>query len=494
MSRIVIIGSGLGGLSCGLMLARNGHNVTVLEKHSQPGGCLQCFTRRGSKFETGMHFIGSAAEGQTLNRLMRMLNLDDVPLSRLDTSAYDIVSLGGERFGFANGREAFIEQMGDRFPSQRDNLAFYCDIIEKIAAASSLHSLAHTRADNVVSTFYQTISINEVLDNIFDNELLKNVLVGNLPLYAAEKNKTPFSQHAFIADFYNQSAWRVVGGSDRIARSLTASIHNLGGEVRTRACATKILCDDTKATGVEVNSSEFVAADVVISDIHPSRLMELLDTRLLRPVFRQRMTSLRNTPGCFSVYLNFKKETVRYLNSNFYSYAGLSPWNCESYTESSWPEGYLYMHFCHEADARFADSGVLLSYMNFSDVARWAGTKSGHRGSEYEDFKRTHAERLMELVDKDFPGLRDSVEAYYTATPLTYLDYTATADGSMYGVAKDITIGTPGRVPHKTRVPNLFLTGQNINSHGMLGVLVGSIVTCAELLSPETISQMIHNT
>lgn len=65
--RVVIIGSGLGGLSCGLILSRAGYDVTVLEQGTQPGGCLQCFTRRGVKFETGMHFIGSATAARSWN-------------------------------------------------------------------------------------------------------------------------------------------------------------------------------------------------------------------------------------------------------------------------------------------------------------------------------------------------------------------------------------------------------------------------------------------
>jgi all-trans-retinol 13,14-reductase len=63
----------------------------------------------------------------------------------------------------------------------------------------------------------------------------------------------------------------------------------------------------------------------------------------------------------------------------------------------------------------------------------------------------------------------------------------------MYGIAKDITIGSAGRIPHKTKVPNLLLTGQNINSHGMLGVIVGSIVTCSELLGTKEIYKQIIN-
>jgi all-trans-retinol 13,14-reductase len=62
--KCLIIGSGLGGLSCGYILAKNGYEITILEKNNQIGGCLQCFTRQGVKFETGMHFIGSADKGQ----------------------------------------------------------------------------------------------------------------------------------------------------------------------------------------------------------------------------------------------------------------------------------------------------------------------------------------------------------------------------------------------------------------------------------------------
>jgi len=354
--KCIIIGSGLGGLSCGVILARNGYDVTVLEQHYQIGGCLQCFTRKGAKFETGMHFIGSAAPGQTLYKLMRYLNLDDIQLSQLDTLGYDVISIGGDKFKFANGRVPFIEQMSGYFPKEKDNLVLYYDIIEKIAQASSMHSLRYAENDIVVNTFYQTISINEVLEDLFQDKLLRDVLVGNLPLYAAEKDKTPFSQHAFIMDFYNQSAFRVVGGSDRIASSLADTICKFGGKVIPNSKVTKIFCNDTQATGIEVNNEEFISADLIIADIHPARVMEMLDTKLIRPAFRNRISGLKNTTAGFSVYLKFKDSKVPYLNSNYYSFNSGTPWGCENYTESTWPKGYLYMHFCNEVNPKFASS------------------------------------------------------------------------------------------------------------------------------------------
>lgn len=488
--KVIIIGSGLGGLATGAMLAKNGYQVFVLEQAIQIGGCLQCFTRKGAKFETGMHFIGSAAEGQTLNRLMKYLEIDEaVKLSPLDRDGYDVVALGGKQYRFPKGREAFIHQMTAYFPHQHENIVRYFDLVEQIASASSMHSLSHVQGESSINAAeYQLRSINDVIDEVITDPLLAKVLVGNLPLYAAEKDKTPFSTHAFILDFYNQSAFRIQGGSDVVAKALVGTIQRYGGEVLAKHQVTRIICDNTHATGVEVNvpklagGKKVMSCDYVISDAHPVRTMELLDTKLIRPAFRQRINQIPQTVGVFSVYLHFKPYVVPYMNHNYYGYQYDTPWGCEDYTEQTWPKGFLYMHFCPEAPSSFASTGVILSYMQMDEVERWKGTKIGHRGEEYEQLKKRKAEKLLDVLSKHFPGIRDGISEYYTSTPLTYLDYTGTERGSMYGNAKDITMGPACRVPHRTKVPNLFLTGQNINSHGMLGVLVGSIVAASELM------------
>ena len=482
----------MGGLSCGVILAKNGYDVTILEQGAHIGGCLQCFTRRGVRFETGMHFIGSASEGQTLDRLLKYLEIKkDIRLSPLDSNGYDVVSLNGRCYRFANGREKFLQQMTSYFPHQAEELIRYFDLVEKVAGASSLHSLKHVESDPIINADYQLRSINEVIDSIISDPELAKVLVGSLPLYAAERDKTPFSTHAFIMDFYNQSAYRIVGGSDAIAKSMVSTIEHYGGCVLSSSKVTRILCDDSHAIGVEVNGSEFMPCDFVISDTHPMRTLELTDSKLIRPAFRNRINTIPQTVGGFSVYLEFKDNSVPYQNYNFYGYNYGTPWNCEQYDADSWPKGYLYMHFCDDANQLFAKTGVVISYMQMKDVEQWGGTKVGHRGADYEAFKRQKAELLLESVEKQFPGLRSHIKHYYTSTPLTYQDYTGTEGGSMYGVARDINLGAACRVPHRTKIPNLLQTGQNINSHGILGVVVGTIVTCSELLTSEKIYQQI---
>ncbi|HEY9542404.1 phytoene desaturase family protein, partial [Prevotella sp.] len=206
-NQCVIIGSGLGGLSCGVVLAKNGYNVTIIEQHHQIGGCLQCFSRAGVKFESGMHFIGSASKGQTLDRLLRYLEVkDQIPLSQLDPSGYNIIALGGREYRFTNGRDNFLRQMSAYFPDEEADLTRYYDLIERVAGASRLHSLSPTATEEALDPEFLSRSINDVMAQTVANPTLRNVLMGALPLYAAEQNKTPFATHAFVTDFYNQSA------------------------------------------------------------------------------------------------------------------------------------------------------------------------------------------------------------------------------------------------------------------------------------------------
>ena len=493
MKKCIIIGSGLGGLSTGVILAKNGYDVTILEQSGQIGGCLQCFHRDGVKFETGMHFIGSLDDGKVLSNYLNYLEIKDkIVVDKLDENAYDIVSLNGEKFAFPNDRETFIERFSERFPNQHENLKRYCDLIEQVADLSPYRDLKLLDDDNFFKSNELLFkNINEIIDATITDPLLKNVLVGNISLYSADIDKTPFAIHAFIFDFYNNGAYRIVGGSDNIATALSNNLLHYGGRVLTRQKVTQIVVKDKIAVGVKTQNGDFYPADIVISDINPKQLIDIVDNTAFNEAYKSRIRDIKNTTSVFSLYLRFKDEAMPYLNSNFYGFQTDSPWKMSGDVDENWPNGYLYMHHCHEKNPTFAKSGVILSYMSIDALTKWKDTIIGHRGADYQHFKQEMAKRLLDTVEKDFPGIRDAIADYYTATPLTYRDYTSTPDGSIYGLAKDVNKGITGRVSFKTKVPNLFLVGQNINSHGMLGVLVGTMTVCTQLIGEQEVRRQI---
>ena len=318
MSQILVLGSGLGGLSCGVQLARMGHQVTVLEQSPQAGGCLQSFYRHGHQWETGMHFVGSYEEGQVLHPLLQDYNLH-LPLVPLDAGGYEQIHLEGQSFAYAKG-EAFVDVLAQHFPQERDNLWKYLQLVRKI-----MHVSSTTMRQTWQSSSTPCKNISRAVwtpSSKYDRAMptLRQVLVGNLPLYAGRKGQTPFATHAFITEFYNASAARIAGGSQIIAEQLIQQLEQLGGKVLTRQRVTEIHCNHSQATGVTTAKGAHFPADFIVSTLHPQALLSLLpDTPLLRPAYKRRIAALPNTVGCFTLYLAFRPESLPYLNANHMS-------------------------------------------------------------------------------------------------------------------------------------------------------------------------------
>jgi len=490
---VIIIGSGLGGLVCGYILSKNGYKVGIFEKNNQIGGCLQTFKRKGVSFDTGMHYIGSMEEGQILHRFFKYLNLlEDVRLMKLDKDGFDHICMGNETFHYAMGYENFIEKLSERFPGERASITEYVRQIKNIAEASPLYNLREINAPTFIETYYIKSSASSFVREITSDEKLRNVLAGTNSLYAGVPDKTPLYIHALINNFYIQSAWRIVGGSDSISNSLAGSIRSFGGEIFTNAEVKKISTSADSAVSVELADGEVVNGKKFISNIHPQATIEKLETPLIRRAYRDRINSLENTISTFTLYLVFKPGTVKYLNFNIYQHNTNDVWSCQNYTTTDWPRSYLYMHQADSENMEYARSAQVIAYMNYNDVQKWEDSSVGKRGAAYLSFKKEKAEVLLDNLEKKYPGIRDNVEAWYTSTPLTYKDYTATKDGSTYGIIRDCNFPTQTLVSQRTKIPNLFLTGQNINSHGILGVTIGAIITCAEFLGINNVIKDIN--
>jgi all-trans-retinol 13,14-reductase len=97
-------------------------------------------------------------------------------------------------------------------------------------------------------------------------------------------------------------------------------------------------------------------------------------------------------------------------------------------------------------------------------------------------FKEEKKEILLQQLEIDFPGIRNNIKEVYTSSPLTLRDFTGTKEGSMYGISKDKNNPEQTFISHRTKVPNLFFAGQNINLHGILGVAMSAFITSSEFV------------
>jgi len=486
---VVIIGAGLGGLECGYILAKNGYKVCILEQAPVLGGCLQTFKRRGTDFDTGFHYIGALGEGQSLRRIFDYFNLMHLPWQELDRDCFDEVVIGEESFPFANGREQFVERLAEYFPKEKENLKRYIQVLKGVGD-NIFNSLKPREAAEFYQSMPFTTSAKSFLEETITDPKLRMVLAGtslkmelhpNLPLYI-------FAQ---INDSFIQSAWRIKGGGRQIADSLAKEIENMHGVVRCNAKVVELKEEDGKIRYAILNNGEDVEGDLFISDVHPQATLNLIkESKLIRNIYRRRINNIPNTFGMFTANIQLKKDSIPYLNRNQYLYKTDDIWNF--HLRRNQVEGLLVSYQTPENDSQYAHNIDLLTPMTWEEVEMWENTRIMRRGEDYENLKKKKASECIEIASKRIIGLKESVENLYTSTPLTYRDYTGTAYGSAYGIQKDHSNLMTTMLTPRTPVPNLLLTGQNLNLHGILGVSMTSFLTCSEILGHKIIQKELN--
>jgi all-trans-retinol 13,14-reductase len=490
----VIIGSGLGGLQCGYILSKEGQKVCILEQHHQTGGCLQNFTRDGCTFDTGIHYIGGLDEGQVLNQYFKYFGLlDKLKLRKLDSGGFDRIyfETDGREYPYAMGHQNFVDGLAEIFPEERDALKKYVEKLKDVCRQFPLYNLSQTTLDiSETSLFGENAAA--YIASVTKNDRLRNVLAGTNPLYAGVSAKTPFYVHALVNNSFIESSWRVVDGSSAMAQILGKAIESNGGEIFTGKKAVNFRFHDRDICAIETSDGEVFEARNFISSIHPVSTLRMIPENRIRHAYRERILGLEQTTSNFSLYIVFHKDSFPYLNHNLYYYRQNKVWDAQLADPSGWPYNFLLITPAVSRSDKFADSATVMLYMNYDEVRRWENTKINKRGQDYLDFKQERTERILRVLENHFPGFRKTVKSVYSSSPLTYRDYTGTLEGSLYGVLKDCNDPLRTLISPKTKIPNLYLTGQSIILHGVLGVTIGAVTSCASMLGMDYLVDKIN--
>ena len=488
---IIIIGSGLGGLECGAILSKEGYHVCVLEKNELFGGCFQTYQRSGYRIDTGIHYIGSLEEGQIMNQYFRYFGImDKLSVKRMDEEAYERIYYKDAIYDYAMGHERFTETLCRSFPHERENLKRYVAALRSVGNLISIDHLKKGKIAEEGMNFFAT-SAAGMIASVTPNTDLQHVLAATSLLYGGIENKSTFYEHAMINNSYMESAYRFVGGSMQVSLELINLIRANGGTVLNRKEVTRILVKDEAIQGVEVNHEEVIEGTSVISNQHPQLTLSLLDkNRSIKPAFVSRIKSLENSYGLFTVNLMMKKDSCPYQNHNIYLHGHENVWYDKEAYKGTTPGCMISMQ-TPRADSRFTDVVSILTPMYMDEVGAWADTTPEHRGEAYRRFKEEKTEQVLQFLKRFGMDWSPCIEKIHTTTPLSYRDYTGTIDGSAYGIIKNYQYPQISFVPTRTKLKNLFLTGQNLNVHGALGVTLTAMLTCSEFVGQEYLAKKV---
>lgn len=487
---VVVIGSGLGGLVSALLLVQEGKKVCVLEKNNQYGGNLQTFVRDKTILDTGVHYIGGLHPNENLGSYFSYLDiLNDLILEQLNLNQFDVISFGNETVQYpqAQGYDNFVRQLLNYFPEEEQALKKY---IETIRYYCSQFPLYHLKKGVGYNEELMRHSVTSVMSTITSNTKLKAVLLGNNFLYALNGGHTPFYVHALTVNSYIQSAWRCVKGGSQLTKAFVRQLRKHQADLFKHQKVNKLNFNHSVLESCETEDTVYKASQFV-SDIDLKQLFSLFNEENQRKPYIKRINSLTNGPSVFSVHLILKPETVPYFNHNIYHFESEDEvFQCSDNWTDNRPKMMVITTNPHKKQSEFTQSISLMTYMDYEQVQKWKDTfntvkKEQDRGEDYGVFKDRIASNMIELLTKYFPDIKQQIQSVHTSSPLSYRDYIGTADGTMYGFEKDSDQPLKTLISPKTKIDNLFLTGQNLRLHGILGVTITGFLTVAEMVGKE---------
>ena len=514
----IIIGSGMSGLACAAVLARDGEKVLVLEKHYTAGGYTHVFKRNGYEWDVGIHYIGGVNHPKAmLASIFHYLTQGKLEWADMG-EIYDRVLFGEEEFPFRKGKENFRSDMKGHFPDAADQRAIdqYLDLVNQankagqtFFAEKALPPVAAKIAGGQMRKGFLRFAsqtTREVMEELTSNQKLIGVLTAQFGDYGLPPAQSSFAIHAMVVNHYLEGGAFPVGGSARIAETIAETVAAAGGLILTNAGVDEILLDNRhkKAIGVRLQDGKELHAPLIISSAGVMNTYKRLLPTAVQEKFGlpEQIAKVKPSVAHLGLYIGFK-ESVADLGlqkANYWVYPEGEynhDKNIATYLEDSNNDFPLvYISFPASKDPEWesrypgratVDIITLAPYEWFEE---WEGTKWKRRGAEYDTFKENLAQRLLEVLYKYEPQLRGKVDHYELSTPLSTKDFVNYENGELYGIDHDPNRFEQTFLRAHTPLKNLYMTGQDIVTAGIGGALMAGLVTISAIKKRDYVSKV----
>ena len=499
----IVIGSGIGGLTAAAALARCDQRVLVLEQHFVLGGMTQTFERRGFRFGTGLHYIGgvgpqSGAAG-SFGRLLGWLgdgSLQFAPLpAHFDTVRLRDPALPGGEFSFSFGAPESdnITRLKALFPDDAAALDRYAQDFRKATRAAMqaypLHGLPKPAA--AVMGWVRGGALREAAQTTLADAVagighptLRQLLAARGGDYGLPPQEAPLMLHATVIGSYTHGAWYPVGGPQRFAESLGATVRAAGGELRTSAAVAGIEMERGRACGVRLPSGAVERAPAIVSAMGAANTARALP-REAAPGWQAEIATFKPSGTYVALFLGFEGDIRDATDgANHWIYetpAGPDALDWEDPTDTDAPSLFVSFGSVNDPAHTGGFTAELLAPCSWKVFERWKDSRLGERPEDYEATKAWIEDRLLAQFKRLFPALAGRVAFHELATPLSHAAYANAPRGAMYGLRM-----TPERLLDpalhvRTPVPGLFLGGQDVTSLGIQGAAMGGFMAAASI-------------
>ncbi|MBK8805287.1 MAG: NAD(P)/FAD-dependent oxidoreductase [Bacteroidales bacterium] len=496
---VVIIGSGLGGLTAGATLANKGKKVLVIEQHYSFGGCATNFKRKGCEIDASLHLLDGLGESDSKFKIFQELGVfKNVEL--LPTPEFYNFTSGDTQITIPYGYDAIETTLINKFPEEEKSIKKFIKVVKTVRNEIDIIAKLPKWKRNMLLPFaflvfpytirYIKQNVGDFLDSITKNEKLKLTLAANIGFYHDDPYKMSLVFFCSAnGSFYRDGGYYIKGGSQKLSDYFVKIITDNGGVMINKHLVSSVLTDRKKAIGVEyhpVNNvndkkqafGEYVIANANIPDVAKKLLPEKWAKKL-----KKKIRNIEIGPSILCVYLIFNKESKE-LGGKNYSIFNLKHdhHNLKDYrriSQASYDERpFLYTDY-GAIDSQLAAPGKNCATICTLDYLEdWETLDE----ETYKKKKEMVAQILIDRLEQHVPNIREHIEHYEVGTPRTIKRYIKTPNGAIYGYAQMPLQALNNRIKYQSPLKNLFFSSAwNFPGGGFAGA-IASGWNCAKII------------
>lgn len=490
MKTACIVGGGIGGLTTGAFLARDGWDVHIFDKNSTPGGLCAPAEKNGYKWEQGQLILGDMLPGEDIYEMLRGF---DIKLSTLRADR------GLEMPDFALWKPAEYEglywrreRLKELFPEDAEGLDEYYRLYDNMVEIRYLTGLL-TQHENIILKLkllkrflkirkYQNLTAQELVEKLFKNEKLYGVFTGIFCDFCASPTEVPgigipFTNFEAAFDKriplkkhgkpYHAGFCTIKGGVQKLPEALADYISAHGGTIHLNCVVDKVLIENGCAVGVRLENGDEYRSDVVVgSGASRDFFYKTVGREYLSDIYTNIIDSCKTMESVFMVHLGLDFDPLEHLNGELCYYYGCydMPSAVEKMRQGIYHEGNDgYLIFVPSAHApEFAPEGhhCMTIYTVAPDTLA---------DGDWESRKEYYANRLIQLAQQHLPGLIGHIcEKKIMAAP----DFRHLTHSSKFSFGGNIPINGQRAPGHTTPVKGLYFVGQQSESGGGIGAVM----------------------
>ena len=475
----VIVGSGMGGLTVGSLLAKAGHRVCVLEAHEHPGGCAHSFPMGNFTFCAAVHYIFWCGEGEPIANFLRKLDLqDEVSFVRLDSEGYDLFSCpsAGIKFSIPNGLDKWALRLVDRYPQHRQKILQFFQRITTLA--QQLNGLPfRLSAANFARAVWNCPAVfqyrNWTLQKLFDRldlplelQALLATQVGDLGL---PPDQVSLISYAALAANYGMGAYYPRNHFKQFIDAIVGVVaHSPGCRFENYAEVVEARVDGKRVVEVTTEEGRSFSGDRFIFNIDPQLFVKIVGKQHFPKPYLRR-TYYDYSIGSLTIYLALKDidlEAYGFGNWNVWHYPHLDVNRAyhDQVEKDDFSNPWLFISCptLHSQDHKnlvcppnhhILELVTVASYRHFQRL-RSADSRAYHR------LKQSISNSILETLRTHYlPELSQHMVMKVAGTPTTNERFLWAPEGNIYGATLTPRNVNFGRLKFDTPLSNVFLTG-----------------------------------